>query len=76
MIEEFNISIENGAIPIPVGATGFTSKVLWQKVIDDFDNYVGIEELKPLYIDLGDTSKNPKELIETVVKIINQLAKH
>ncbi|MGP7818306.1 SIR2 family protein [Niallia sp. 01092] len=76
MIEEFNISTENGAIPIPVGATGFTTKVLWQKVMDDFDNYVGIEGLKPLYTDLGDESKTPNELIETVVKIINQLVKH
>lgn len=76
MEEEFNISIENGVIPIPVGATGFTSKVLWQKVMDNFDRYVGIEELKPLYTDLGDLSKAPEELIETVVKIINQLAKH
>ncbi|MCC2543016.1 hypothetical protein COJ79_20395 [Bacillus thuringiensis] len=76
MVEEFDISVGNGAIPIPVGATGFTSKVLWKKVMDDFDNYVGIEELKPLYIELGDTNKTPKELIETVIKIINQLAKH
>lgn len=76
MLEEFNISKKNGAIPIPVGATGFTSKVLWQKIMDDFDNYVGIEVLKPLYTDLGDESKTPEELIETVVKIINQLAKH
>lgn len=76
MLEEFNISKENGAIPIPVGATGFTSKVLWQELMNDFDNYVGIEVLKPLYTDLGDESKTPEELIETVVKIINQLARH
>lgn len=76
MIKEFDISIENGAIPIPVGATGFTSKVLWQKVMNEFDNYVGIEEFKPLYTDLGDETKTPEELIETVVKIIIQLAKH
>ncbi|NRG47709.1 SIR2 family protein [Bacillus sp. CRN 9] len=76
MVEEFDISIEKGAIPIPVGATGYTSKVLWQRVMDDFDNHVGIEVLKPLYSDLGDENKTPEELIETVVKIINQLAKH
>lgn len=76
MIEEFNISKENGAIPIPLGATGFTSKLLWQKVMDDFDCYVGVEELKPLYSDLGDISKTPDELIETVLKIINKLAKN
>lgn len=76
MIEEFDISIENGAIPIPVGATGFTSYALWQKVMEHFEKYVGIEELKPLYTDLGDESKTLEELIETLIKIINQLAKH
>ncbi|OIK11323.1 SIR2 family protein [Bacillus sp. MUM 13] len=76
MIEEFDISIENGAIPIPVGATGFTSNALWQKVMKDFEKYVGIEELKPLYTDLGDESKTPEELIETLIKIINRLAKN
>ncbi|MBO1909975.1 hypothetical protein J4G37_34970, partial [Microvirga sp. 3-52] len=76
MIEEFNISVANGAIPIPVGATGFTSKALWQKVMGDFDAYVGIEELKSLYADLGDESKTPEELIETIIKIINQSSRH
>ncbi|MGD6903407.1 SIR2 family protein [Bacillus infantis] len=76
MIEEFDISIANGAIPIPVGATGFTSNKLWSKVINNFDKYVGIEELKSLYDDLGDESKTPEELIETIIKIISELAKH
>ncbi|KSU86125.1 SIR2 family protein [Priestia flexa] len=76
MNEEFKISIENGAIPIPIGATGFTSNELWQEVMKDFDKYVGIEKLKPLYNDLGDDTKTPEELIETVIKIISQLAKH
>ncbi|SFM35164.1 Major Facilitator Superfamily protein [Gracilibacillus orientalis] len=30
MKEEFDISINNGAIPIPVGATGFTTHELWE----------------------------------------------
>ncbi|MBT2278607.1 SIR2 family protein [Priestia megaterium] len=76
MNEEFDISIENGIIPIPIGATGFTSNVLWQKVMKDFDKYVGIEKLKSLYSELGDETKTPEELIETVIKIISQLAKH
>lgn len=76
MLEEFNIAIETGAIPIPIGATGFTSKILWEKTMDNFGEYVGVEELKPLYIDLGDESKTSEELIETAVKIINELAKN
>ncbi len=26
VIEEFNISVDKGSIPIPIGVTGFTSK--------------------------------------------------
>jgi hypothetical protein len=76
MVEEFEISTENGTIPIPVGATGFTANDLWKTVMEDFDKFVGIDSLKPLYQDLGDHRKTDKELIGTIVKIINELIKH
>lgn len=46
MMEEFEIAITKGVIPIPIGATGDASLTLWTKVMDDFDNYVGIPALK------------------------------
>ncbi|MDN3017177.1 SIR2 family protein [Paenibacillus sp. BSR1-1] len=76
MIEEFNIAIDNGIIPIPVGATGFTAENLWKTVMDDFDRYVGIESLKQLYINLNNHEKQPEELIEVVLYIVNELIKH
>ncbi|WP_026572838.1 SIR2 family protein [Bacillus sp. UNC438CL73TsuS30] len=76
MEEEFRISVENGTIPIPVGGTGFTAFNLWEIVMDDFERYVGIDSLKTLYLELGDTTKSEQELIDTVVKIINELTKH
>jgi len=76
MQEEFEIAIKNNAVPIPIGATGFTSKQLWQEVMDNFNSYVGIEELKPLYLILGNENKTPEELIEIVIKIINRLTKN
>lgn len=75
MIEEFNISISYGVIPIPVGATGFTSNLLWKKVMEDFEKYVGIKDLRSLYSDLGNTDKTMKELNEIILKIINHLVK-
>lgn len=75
MIEEFDISVSNGVIPIPVGATGFTANVLWQRVMEDFEKYVGIEDLKGLYTDLGDENKTTEKLIEIVLKIINHLVR-
>ncbi|MEE6208585.1 hypothetical protein U3A55_00225, partial [Salarchaeum sp. III] len=76
MKEEFDISIKNGAIPIPVGATGFTAFDLWEQVINDFSNFVGKDTLYPLYESLGDNSKTGEELIELVIKIIKELTKY
>lgn len=75
MVEEFDISVSNGVIPIPVGATGFTSNMLWQRVMENFEKYVGIEDLKGLYTELGDKNKSTEELIEIVLKIINHLVR-
>lgn len=74
MEEEFNIAINNGVIPIPIGITGFTSKKIWEKVINDFDKYVPIESLKPKYIELADNSKSDSEIINIVIDIINALS--
>ncbi len=73
MLEEFDISVSNGVIPIPVGATGFTSNILWQKVMKDFEKYIGIEDLRSLYAELGDKNKNNEELIEILLSIVNYL---
>lgn len=71
MREEFQIALEKGIIPIPIGATGFTSKELWIEVMDNFDEYVGIEQLKSLYEVIGDEEKTFKEIIEATLEIIN-----
>ncbi|MFD2215325.1 SIR2 family protein [Metabacillus endolithicus] len=75
MIEEFSLAIDKGIIPIPVGATGFTAEHLWKTIMDDFERYVGITSLEPLYSDLN-SNKTPSELIEVVLSIINELTKH
>lgn len=73
MLEEFEISIENGVIPIPIGATGFTAHDLWKKVMDNFDKYVGMNQLKYLYEIIGDEEKTSAEIIEATIYIINKL---
>ncbi|MCD1653096.1 hypothetical protein K7J14_00025 [Treponema zuelzerae] len=36
VIDEFNIAFENGLLLIPIGATGFVSKCLWDQIIASF----------------------------------------
>lgn len=75
MIEEFEISLENGIIPIPIGATGFTAQELWAKVMSDYDKIIGIKSLKPYFEQLGDTKKSDEELLSLTTDLINEIIK-
>ncbi|WP_088224929.1 SIR2 family protein [Desulfosporosinus sp. FKB] len=73
MFEEFEISVKNGTIPIPVGVTGFAAQQLWQKVLDNFESYILRPELKSLYKLLGDSNIPDLEIIKAIINIINKL---
>ncbi|OTQ88897.1 hypothetical protein BG31_05940 [Bacillus subtilis subsp. subtilis] len=70
MEEEFDIAIKNEVIPIPVGATGYTTLKLWERVMNNYECLVNIESLKPLYEQLGDKTKTNEELIFCITEII------
>lgn len=76
MEEEFEIAILNGLKVIPIGATGFVAKKLWQKVIDDYDKYYpNNSEIKVDLIKLGETNLSNKEIISITIGIIEKLNK-
>jgi hypothetical protein len=75
MIEEFEISLENGIVPIPIGATGFTALKLWKRVIDDYDKIIGIKSLKPYFEQLEDTKKSDEELLSLTTNLIDEIIK-
>jgi hypothetical protein len=70
MEEEFDIAIEKGMIPIPIGATGHMAKKLWDKVINDFDVYYPsnndnkktMDEIKKLILEIGDEQEFRKQI--------------
>ncbi len=74
VISEFEIAKTNGLKLIPIGATGFVAKQLWEKVINSFNEYYPVnDDLKELFFSLGDEKKSLTEHLEAVVKIINRL---
>jgi hypothetical protein len=75
MIEEFEICVKQGAIPIPIGVTGFTTKKIWEIVTGDFKKYVIDMHLESEYQTLGDESLKDEDIIQTVIRIINKLEK-
>lgn len=76
MIEEFEISTAHGAIPIPIGATGFTARTLWEEVNKNFDKYIGIQSVKPLFEELSNEDNSEEDLIKVVIDIVNEVVRY
>lgn len=72
--KEFNIAVAQGIKVIPVGATGYMSKILWGEVIANFDTYYSdFPELKPDFEFIGDAKNDHQEIIKIIIKIISAL---
>jgi hypothetical protein len=69
--KEFDIAISQGLILIPIGATGFISKELWDAVLDKFTFLYGdFTAVKENFLALGDADKSLKHHVKTVLEII------
>ncbi|MEH7351645.1 hypothetical protein [Gottfriedia acidiceleris] len=75
MLEEFEISLEKGVVPIPIGCTDFVAQKIWQQVMADFTKYVPDESLESNYQILGKSDATDKEILDNVIQIINKLEK-
>lgn len=76
MYEEFQIAIQKGIKPIPIGATGYMAKQIWDEVMNNFSAHYGSDtEIKDWLSKLADKRIPQKELIGYVIKIINKLNK-
>lgn len=74
VIEEFELAIENGLNVIPIGVTGYASKILWNRLIENFEKfYPDNIDLKRDFELLGNSKLTSDEIIKTVCKIISEL---
>lgn len=76
MEEEFKICLESGVIPIPIGATNFISKILWDEIMTNFDKYYpDNSNLRSAIEEIGISSNSIDKIISNVIKAINILQK-
>jgi hypothetical protein len=74
MIEEFEVAEKQHVIPIPVGATGYASEELWNKVMaNPALYYPNNPELLNAIKQIGDKKKSDDELINQLLKAIDLL---
>lgn len=77
MLEEFEVAIQQKVIPLPVGATGYASEELWNKVLSaPKDYYPDNDDLLDAIKQIGDKSLNDDELINHILKAIGILQNH
>jgi hypothetical protein len=77
MIDEFEVATKQGVIPIPVGATGYASEELWNKVIaSPAVYYPNNSDLIEAIKQIGDKSLTDDELIKQILIVIGNLQNH
>lgn len=72
---EFEISKEQNSLLIPIGATGYKSRELWQKVLNDYEVYFSSLENIELFKELGNEKLEPTELIKLTLQFIKKIIK-
>lgn len=72
--EEFNIAVENGLTVIPVGATGYAARSLWQRVSDDFNRYFSNPRgIKRPFARLGKEDSDENTIVAALMEILERL---
>jgi Sir2- and TIR-associating SLOG family/SIR2-like domain len=77
MREEFDLCLEAGVKPLPIGATGFMAERIWKEVATEFEKHFpsASADFKRQFQKLGDASKAPSELLESLQTLIEYLQK-
>jgi len=73
---EFEIAIEQGLIPIPIGMTGYASEIIYEIVMKDSGKYYqGLEKIIPIVKELSSENITPDDIVKKVISIIKEINK-
>ncbi|MCC8410995.1 SIR2 family protein [Mucilaginibacter sp. UR6-1] len=76
MLEEFDICIKQGVIPVPIGSTGWMAKDLWERVNAEMDKYFPSDaKLRESFVGLGKDGLSNDEIVKNVIEFISRLQK-
>ena len=77
MRQEFDIAKEKGLFILPIGATGFIAEEIWSEIKSSIDHiyekHKNIEELKKLFIAMGDKTAEPEGLTKMIFAFLEKL---
>lgn len=71
VLQEFEMAVASRKYPIPIGATGFAARVLWERVMSRLDEfYPGLAVRRHFEI-LGDAERSNEDLVRAVVAVLS-----
>lgn len=70
---EFDISLAQKSFVIPIGATGYMAKQLWDETLQNYVPYFGSENHIELFKELGNENSTPEQLIKLIIDFILKL---
>ncbi|MDT8878896.1 SIR2 family protein [Halomonas saccharevitans] len=74
MREEYEIAKTKGAVLLPVGATGYMAKELWDEVVADSSiNSFFSDDIKEKFAILGDEEKSLDDIRATLLEIVDEI---
>ena len=74
LLEEFEIALAKGVIVIPVGCTGYASKMLWDRVTKNMKNfYPDNDELNTIIQSLGVFTDDNEFIINNIISAVKLL---
>lgn len=78
MRQEFEIAVETGLIPIPIGATGYMAEELWNEVSANLKKFIpeANQDFENDFTQLGDPSVAPDKLLNIILQLIKHLQKN
>jgi len=75
MKEEFDLCLQAGVHPIPIGATGFMAQELWKETAQQFDKLYpsASTTFRQAFDKIGNPSTPPDEILKAVQEMVEQL---
>ena len=72
---EYEISIEQKSLVIPVGATGYMAHKLWSETLKKYSTIFGTNDNIGLFKKMDDKKLSPDQLIELIIDFITKILK-
>ena len=75
MKQEYDLCLQAGVHPIPIGATGYMSEQLWRETAGEFDKLYpnASATFRQAFDKIGNLSTPPPEILKTIQRLIEEL---